>query len=301
MKKIYEKIRCPICNEKNFNVLKKNQNSNLSLKEIKKYYLSSSDNVMIDQLSKCIKCDFVYLNPRINSKIILQSYKNNPDKEFVKHNRFRLKSFKLNFLRIKKNLKIKKTSNYKILDVGTGGGTFLQVAENMGFKAIGVEPNKWLVKYIKNKSKLNILAGTLKDIKNKGYNLICFWDVFEHVTDVNKTLKHCKKILNKDGQILINIPDYDSLARKVLGFKWPFFLNVHLYYFNKKTLSKLLKKHGFKFEKSIMHFQALPIKYILRRAGVYFNFFNILNSFIPESLNFGIWYNVGQRLFIFKK
>ena len=97
----------------------------------------------------------------------------------------------------------------------------------MGFKAIGVEPNKWLVKYIKNKSKLNILAGTLTNIKNKGYNLICFWDVFEHVTDVNKTLKHCKKILNKDGQILINIPDYDSLARKVLGFKWPFFLNVH--------------------------------------------------------------------------
>ena len=60
MKKIYEKIRCPICNEKNFNVLKKNQNPNLSLKEIKKYYLSSSDNVMIDQLSRCIKCDFVY-------------------------------------------------------------------------------------------------------------------------------------------------------------------------------------------------------------------------------------------------
>jgi len=301
MKKIYEKIRCPICNEKNFNILKKKQNSNLSLKEIKKYYLSSSDNVMIDQLSKCIKCEFVYLNPRINSKIILNSYKNNPDKEFVKHNKFRLKSFELNFLRIKKNLEIKKKSNYKILDVGTGGGTFLRVAESLGFKPTGVEPNKWLVKYIKKKSKLNIIAGTLTNIKNKGYNLICFWDVFEHVTDVNKTLKHCKKILNKDGQILINIPDYDSLARKVLGFKWPFFLNVHLYYFNKNTLSKLLKKHGFKYEKSIMHFQILPIKYILKRAGVYFSFFNILNSFIPESLNFGIWYNVGQRLFLYKK
>ena len=112
-------------------------------------------------------------------------------------------------------------------------------SENLGFKAIGVEPNKWLVKNIKNKSKLNILAGTLNDIKNKGYNLICFWDVFEHVTDVNKTLKHCKKILNKDGQILINIPDYDSLARKVLGFKWPF-LNVHFTILI-KTLSKLLK------------------------------------------------------------
>jgi 2-polyprenyl-3-methyl-5-hydroxy-6-metoxy-1,4-benzoquinol methylase len=301
MKKIYEKIKCPICKEKNFSVLKKNQNPDLSLKQIKKYYLSSSDNIMSDQLSKCIKCDFVYLNPRVNSKIVLQSYKNNPDKEFVKHNKFRLKSFELNFLRIKKSLKIKNVSNYKILDVGTGGGTFLQAAKNLGFKASGVEPNKWLVNYIKKNLKLNIIAGTLNDIKNKRYNLICFWDVFEHVTDVNKTLIHCKKILNKNGQILINIPDYGRLARKVLGFKWPFFLNVHLYYFDKKTLTKLLNKHGFKYQKSILHLQALPIKYVLKRAGVYFSFFNIINNFIPESLNFGIWYNVGQRLFLFKK
>ena len=53
MNKIYEKIKCPICNEKNFRVLKKNQNPDLSLKEIQKFYLSSSDNIMIDQLSKC--------------------------------------------------------------------------------------------------------------------------------------------------------------------------------------------------------------------------------------------------------
>ena len=79
------------------------------------------------------------------------------------------------------------------------------------------------------------------------------------------------------------------------------FLNVHLYYFNKKTLTKLLNKHGFKYEKSILHFQILPIKYVLKRAGVYFSFFNIINGFIPETLNFGIWYNVGQRLFLFKK
>ena len=55
MKKIYEKIKCPICKEKNFSVLKKNQNPDLSLKQIKKYYLSSSDNIMSDQLSKCIE------------------------------------------------------------------------------------------------------------------------------------------------------------------------------------------------------------------------------------------------------
>jgi|TARA_B100001971_G_C18204124_1_gene546482 2-polyprenyl-3-methyl-5-hydroxy-6-metoxy-1,4-benzoquinol methylase len=301
MTKIYEKIDCPICKSKKFKVLKKNINPNISLKEIKKFYLSSSNNEMIDQLVKCKKCYFVYLNPRVNSKIVLDSYKNNPDKEFVKHNKFRLKSFEYNFIRLKKYLEIKTINKYDILDVGTGGGTFLLAVKNLGFKVFGVEPNKWLVKYIKKKIKLNIMAGTLKDIKKKKYNLICFWDVFEHVTDLNETLLQCKKTLKKNGKILINIPNYGSLARKVLGYKWPFFLNVHLYYFDKKTLTRLLKKHGFKYERSLLHLQALPIKYVLSRAGFYFNFFNMINKFIPESFNFGIWYNVGQRIFLFKK
>lgn len=301
MTKVYEKIDCPICKSKNFKVLKENINPDIGLKEIKKFYLSSSNNIMIDQLVKCGKCNFVYLNPRVNSKIILESYKNNPDKEFVKHNKFRLKSFEYNFKKIEQYLKIKDNNKYDILDVGTGGGTFLVAAKNLGFKAFGVEPNKWLVKYIKKRTKLNIIAGTLKDIKKKKYNLICFWDVFEHVTDLNDTLLNCKKTLKKDGKILINIPDYGSIARKVLGYKWPFFLNVHLYYFEKKTLTKLLNNHGFKYEKSLLHLQVLPIKYVLTRAGVYFNFFNFINKLIPNSFNFGIWYNVGQRIYLFKK
>ncbi len=80
-----------------------------------------------------------------------------------------------------------------------------------------------------------------------------------------------------------------------------FFLNVHLYYFNEKTLINLLSRHGFKYVKSLLHLQALPIKYVLTRAGAYFGFFNLINKFIPESCNFGIWYNVGQRMFLFKK
>lgn len=301
MIKVYETINCPICKSKNFKVLKKNNNPNISLKEIKKFYLSSSNNIMIDQLSKCTKCKFVYLNPRVNSKIVIESYKNNPDKEFVKHNKFRLKSFEYNFKKIIKYLNIKKTNKYEILDVGTGGGTFLLAAKNLGFNAFGVEPNKWLVKYVKKRTKLNIINGTLKNIKKKKYNLICFWDVFEHITDLNKTLSQCKKTLKKDGEILINIPDYGSFARKAFGYKWPFFLNVHLYYFNKKTLINLLGRHGFKYVKSLLHLQTLPIKYVLTRAGTYFSFFNLINKFIPESCNFGIWYNVGQRMYLFKK
>ena len=111
---------------------------------------------------------------------------------------------------------ITKKNNYNILDIGTGGGTFLLAAKQLGFEAHGLEPNKWLVNYIKKKLKIKAYQGTLEKLYlRKKFDLISFWDVFEHVIDLNKTLVICKKLLKKNGILLLNIPDHGSLARKI--------------------------------------------------------------------------------------
>lgn len=297
----YEKINCPICKSSNFEILRKNLRPNISSKELMKFYSSSSDKKLIDQLSKCVNCNFVFLNPRVKKKIVLDSYRNNPDKEFVKHNKFRLKTFLFNFKRVLKKLTINNKKTFSILDIGTGGGTFLLAAKYMGFEAQGLEPNKWLVKYIKKNLNIKVYQGTLETINlKKKFNLITFWDVFEHVLDLNKTLIICRKFLKKNGILLLNIPDHGSFARKLFQNNWPFYLNVHLYYFEKKTLNLILEKHGFKFKKKLIHFQLLPLKYILKRAGRYFNFFNSINKKIPKKNDFGIWYNIGQNIYLYK-
>ena len=75
--------------------------------------------------------------------------------------------------------------------------------------------------------------------KHKKYDLITYWDVFEHLTDINSEIIHINKFLKNNSFLLLNIPDYGSLFRKLLGFKWPFFLDVHLYYFENKTCRSL--------------------------------------------------------------
>ena len=298
---LFEKIKCPVCSSKKFIILRKNQYKIISQKKIKKFYLSSSNQILLDQLVKCNNCKLIYLNPRVNSKIIASSYKKNSDKEFVKYNKFRLKTFSVNLIRVLKIINFENKSNFRILDVGSGGGTFLLAAKKLGFKVEGIEPNKWLVRFTKNKNKLKIKQGTLETIRfNYKFDLICFWDVFEHVTDLNATLRICKKILNKNGTLLINVPDYGSIFRKILGFKWPFFLNVHLYYFEKETLIKLFKKYNFSFQRKMMHIQLLPIKYILSRAANYFQIFNFIKKILPSQFDFGIWYNIGQSIYVFK-
>lgn len=300
--KLYEKIKCPICKSLNFSVLKKREKIFSNIKKIKKFYYSSSDHKLIDQLIKCNKCNFIYLNPRINSNIIFNSYMNTPDKEFIKYNKSRIETFKKNFKKVINAIKIKNKRKFKILDIGTGGGAFLLAGKKLGFNVSGLEPNKWLVNQARKKYKIDIFQGTIEKFKsNKKYDLICFWDVFEHVVDLNITLRICKKLLNSNGYLLLNVPDHGSLARKILRYNWPFYLNVHLYYFEKKTIQKLLAKYNFKLEKDFIHFQKLPLKYILKRASNYFKFFKIIHKIFPKKLNFDLWYNMGQKLYLFKK
>lgn len=299
--KLYEKIKCPICKSLDFLVIKKKVNLFSDIKKIKKFYYSSSDHKLIDQLVKCKTCKFIFLNPRINSKIILNSYKNTADKEFARYNSERCETFEINFKRVLKYIKIDNKKDFRILDIGTGGGAFLIALKKLGFKATGIEPSRWLVNQAKKKYKIDIIQGTIENYKiKKKYDLICFWDVFEHVIDLNLTLKICKNLLKKKGFLLFNLPDHGSLARKVLRSNWPFYLNVHLYYFEKQTIKKLLRNYNFKLEKDFMHFQKLPLRYILHRASNYFKFFKVLMNYLPNKLNFGFWYNMGQKMYLFR-
>ena len=90
--------------------------------------------------------------------------------------------------------------------------------------------------------------------------------------------------------------------RKVLKNKWPFYLSVHLYYFNLESLMKIFSKE-FEFKKQFAHFQVLSLGYVLSRAKKYFKIF-FLGEKIVNTLKIydvSVKYNMGQTTFIFKK
>tara|TARA_B100000686_G_C16751868_1_gene953042 strand:- start:1119 stop:2042 length:924 start_codon:yes stop_codon:yes gene_type:complete len=297
---ILENVKCPICNNDDFEILEKNKYSNYSIEEIKKIYLSSSDYKIIDQIVKCNKCTLIYLNPRINSNIILKSYQNNPDENFFSQNQNRYLTFKRSFLKIKKKINFE---SLNVLDIGSGDGSFLRVLKEQKINYLGIEPNQWLVNKSKLEFDLNIVQGTIEKLPSeKKFDVITLWDVLEHLTDLNFSMLEIKKIINKDGYLIINVPDQDSLARKILRSKWPFYLNVHLYYFNEKTLSLLLKNYNFKLINKTAHWQTLELGYIVNRASKYFKILKFIEKIISflKIKNVPIKYNMGQTQFIFK-
>ena len=300
-----EKINCPCCYKNSFKIIKNSNYKNIdNLEKLKNVYKSSSDDLLIDQLVECDFCSFQYLNPRINSKIILDSYQDIIDENHISQDKFRLKTFSKSLKKIIKFLNLKNFNDKFFLDIGSASGIFLKALKDLGFNEEGYEPSKWMVSYGKKNYKVNINQGFINDLnEDKKFDFISFWDVLEHVTDLDKTLKKVEKLSKKKCYLIINVPNNNSLACKLMKKKWPFYLNVHLYYFSKKTLENILLKYNFRLVKSFPHWQYLSLGYICIRGSKYIKilkFFGKFFNFLKLS-NVSIPYNMGQTTFIFEK
>ena len=159
----------------------------------------------------------------------------------------------------------------RLLDIGTGGGSFPYIASQRGWQAEGCEPNRWLCEWALKNYGLPIRPGTVFDqnYPAKSYDVVTLWDVLEHTPDPKTEVRETHRLLKEDGLLVINYPDIGSWVARLMGRSWVFLLDVHLYYFTRATIRKLLEDAGFEIVRIRPHFQRLALGYILRRAAPY--------------------------------
>lgn len=178
-----------------------------------------------------------------------------------------------------------------LLDIGTGTGVLLEVANKSGFTSIGLEPDKNFSQEAQKK-KLTVINSSLKkaEIPPASMDIVVLYDVIEHLQNPKSSLKKIGKFLRPKGLLIISTPNIDSLSFKILGKNWPHFKREHLYYFSRKSLSLLLKQCGFKVMDYKNSYKALNFNYI----NGYFNCFptpifsplaSFLNTILPSFLN----------------
>jgi 2-polyprenyl-3-methyl-5-hydroxy-6-metoxy-1,4-benzoquinol methylase len=296
-------VRCPVCNANNYKVKYESKwPHSITQKELVNIYSSSSDHKLLDRLVICKNCGLGYLNPRLKKEVVIQSYSDGHDFDFISQNNYRVNTFETFLKKFKKQF----YGNYKakVLDVGTAGGAFLEAVKRQNLEGYGIEPSKWLSEYAKSKG-LRVMTGTLEEnlYRNFLFDTITFWDVIEHLTDPDQALKIANNLLKSNGLLVISYPDYGSIPAKIMGEKWPFLLSVHLVYFNKRNIDLLLERNGFSVIKKEMHFQSLSLGYILKRAANYFPLFNRLEKVIYalKLTNIQVIYWIGQSRLIARK
>ena len=157
-------------------------------------------------LNKCSECNFIYSFPNFAG-----------DKKFYDLIFSDTNKYPQNRWEFIKSIEIIKNSKFKrpkILEIGSGDGAFIRKLVNKGITS---KNSITAIEYsIFGKSKIKkfgieCLSIDIKEDKNKlphkEYDFICLFQVLEHLDNIHKLVEIFKKILSKNGEILIAVPN----------------------------------------------------------------------------------------------
>lgn len=171
--------------------------------------------------------------------------------------------------KIKKILALSPKIKPKILDVGCGWGNFLQILNDNQLPYLGIDVSKEAIA-ICRKNALNCQRADfikLSKSHRQKYSLITFFQVIEHLKNPLEYLKAAKKLLKKNGILLITTPNNNSPLRTLFGPKWSVYNTPsHYFFYSKKSLGRLLKIAGFnRFKIRIDPPRFFSLNYVLER------------------------------------
>jgi 2-polyprenyl-3-methyl-5-hydroxy-6-metoxy-1,4-benzoquinol methylase len=265
-----ETVPCNVCGSLESRILfpARYDAAGLGETDFARTFSSSSDARLNHQLVACAQCGLQYVSPRLRAETVLEGYAQGSDEAFVSQRRGREKTFGRALDLVQR---LWARSPGRLLDIGTGGGSFLFKASTRGWMVEGCEPNRWLCEWARKNYGLHVGPGTVfdQDYAPASFDVVTLWDVLEHTPDPKTQIREVHRLLKAGGFAVINYPDIGSWIARVMGRSWVFLLDVHLYYFTRATIRKLLEDSGFEIVTVRPHYQRLGLEYVLRRASAY--------------------------------
>ena len=137
----------------------------------------------------------------------------------------------------------------KVLDIGCGSGKYLGYLKELGWDVYGVEPSHRGVAIAVASGLANVKQGqgSALPFGDGMFDVVNMHHVFEHVDDPDPTLAEIYRVLKPDGELVITVPNFNSLASRVFGRYWGGIdLPRHFFYYNVPSVRAALKKHGFR-------------------------------------------------------
>lgn len=140
----------------------------------------------------------------------------------------------------------------KLLEIGSGRGYFLSVAQKNGYSVQGIEISPNAARYAHEKFNVNVLTGDMEKMALPAdkFDIITMWHVLEHFYNPLQVLKQAGNMLNDNGVMFIEVPNLDSIKFRLAndrnrwsGGNHP---RYHLSFFTMNSLARILLQSGFR-------------------------------------------------------
>ena len=204
-------------------------------------------------LIHCLDCGFVTANLEIEHKDLMAIYsekyfKGDAYDDYARDKEEHQQNFRKRMSAVEKIIPPEKLK--KIFEIGCAYGFFGELVTK-GWKAdyTGIDISSDATEYAKTTLKLNVFCGDyLQSFQNAfTFDTVFMWDVIEHLRNPMTVVEKISKEISPGGYMVITTGDIGALLPKLQGRKWRMISPpIHLHYFNKKSITKLLEANGFR-------------------------------------------------------
>ncbi|MDH3346852.1 MAG: class I SAM-dependent methyltransferase [Desulfobulbaceae bacterium] len=209
-------VRSNIASVDLINVYKSQFNIN-----IKKYFY----NIDIIKLVKCNTCNLQYYDPTISG-----------DEYFYNH----FQKFDWYYMDDKNEYHLSKKyiqNDHKLLEIGSGKGAFSHYIKNSNYTGLDFSLN---AKEMAKKEGIEVKNQTISEhakLHSGTYDVVCAFQVLEHIPSVNKFISDCINCLKPGGTLIFAVPSEDSFLRYTING----ILNMPPHHLTRWTDNSLIK------------------------------------------------------------
>jgi len=135
----------------------------------------------------------------------------------------------------------------RLLEIGCSFGLFLDEARRRGWDPVGVDVSPYATKHCVEALDLDVRLGRVEDVELEegSFDAAYLSETIEHLTDPRRTLRRLADLLRQDGLVVVGTGNVGSLAARVRGGRWGYYMPGHLQYFSIASLGRELRASGF--------------------------------------------------------
>ncbi len=195
------------------------------------------------RLVKCNTCGLVRSDPIASQDTLTQLYNKSV---FTYSDQVQsIKKTYGNYLKKLTGFGVKKNS---LLEIGCGNGFFLEEAQSQGYQVTwGIEPSEDAILEARADLRANIVCDMMRPgvFESNKFDVICLFQVFDHISDPGGLLDECFNILKPSGLVLCLNHNIESWSANLFKESSPIIDIEHTFLYSPRTLSLLFQKHGF--------------------------------------------------------
>ena len=213
----------------------------------------------IFDILECTNCSLIFVNPCLSDERLNLVYLSHHNKRIadVEECKKREKMYEID-----RDFLLESIDEGKILDIGCGGGFFLDKFDKQRWDRFGLEIDKDTVSFANENFGIDVSLWDSKTIpfEDNNFDVVVFRGSFEHMVNPHLVVFEVKRVIKPNGYFYISaIPNVESFCAKVYRERWhQFDAKEHIFMFSLNTLKRMIEPLGFKSAKTAYFYEETP-------------------------------------------